>query len=93
MLTSVVPSGFEAYARLLHPIEDPWSGVVRWAQVAAWSGLRLERDTQFADIAFPTQEPIGSAPWSGQDPSEGQLDTAGLTALSVGRSRRGHVHA
>jgi hypothetical protein len=44
VVTSVIPGGFEAYARVLHPAEEPLHGggrVVRWAEVAAWSGLPL----------------------------------------------------
>ena len=40
VVTSVVPGGCEAYARVLRPAEDPLHGadrVVRWAEVAAWS--------------------------------------------------------
>ena len=43
-VTSVVPGAFEAYARVLHPAEDPLHGgdrVVRWAEVAAWSRVCL----------------------------------------------------
>ncbi len=38
VVTSVIPAGFEAYARLLHPVEEPGHGggrLVRWAEVAA----------------------------------------------------------
>lgn len=42
--TSVVSAGFEAYARVLHPAEEPGRGgrLVRWRQVAAWSGVALD---------------------------------------------------
>ena len=37
-VTIVVPAGFEAYARVLHPAQTPDNGnrLVRWAEVAAW---------------------------------------------------------
>jgi hypothetical protein len=38
VVTSVVPGGFEACARVLHPAEEPLRGgdrVVRWAEVAS----------------------------------------------------------
>jgi hypothetical protein len=47
-ITIVVPAGFEAYARVLHPAETPGNGdhLVRWADVAAWSGMPLREDAQ-----------------------------------------------
>ena len=75
VVTSVVPGGFEAYARVLHPVEEPWPGEdrpVRWAEVAAWSGVPLVPGGQFPDIALPEQEPAGVGLWSGR-PQEGTL--------------------
>jgi hypothetical protein len=48
VVTSVVPGGFEAYARVLHPAGEPLHGgrLVRWAEVAAWSGLSLRPGSQ-----------------------------------------------
>jgi hypothetical protein len=76
VVTSVVPSGFEAYARVLHPAQEPWHDggrVVRWAEVAAWSGLPLRPGTQFHSIALPPVRPEGEAPWTGQGPDRGSL--------------------
>lgn len=76
VVTSVVPGGFEAYGRVLHPVKKPWEGgdrPVRWAEVAAWSGVPLVPGGQFADIALPEHEPAGVEPWSGQGPEEGTL--------------------
>jgi hypothetical protein len=74
-VTSVVPGGFAAYARVLHPAEEPFTGerVVRWAEVAAWSGQRLGRDAQFHSIALPPVRPSGAAPWASQGPRQGSL--------------------
>ena len=76
VVTSVVPGGFEAYARLLHPAEEPvhdGDRVVRWADVAAWSGLPLRPGSQFHSIALPLVRPDGQAPWTGQGPHRGSL--------------------
>ena len=76
VVTSVVPSGFEAYARVLHPAQEPWHDggrVVRWAEVAAWSGLPLRPGSQFHSIALPPVRPEGEAPWIGQGPEQGSL--------------------
>jgi len=83
VLTSVVPAGFEAYARLLHPVEDPEHGdrLVRWAEVAAWSGLALVPGGQFHEIALPEHEPDAPAAWRGQGPREGTLSVDDVAVL------------
>jgi hypothetical protein len=60
-ITIVVPAGFEAYARVLHPVETPENGnrLVRWADVAAWSAMPLRKDVQFHSIALPPTAPSG----------------------------------
>jgi hypothetical protein len=76
LVTSVIPGGFDAYARVLHPAEEPLHGgarVVRWAEVAAWSGLPLRPGSQFHSIALPRERPAGEAPWSSQGPHAGSL--------------------
>ena len=35
---SLVPGGYDAYARLLHPARDASYNPVRWSAVAEWSG-------------------------------------------------------
>jgi hypothetical protein len=86
-VSSIVPSGFEAYARLLHPAETPHSGdgnLVRWSEVAAWSGLPLRSGSQFHSIALPMINPGSPAPWKGQGPQQGTLyppDAAVLAEL------------
>jgi hypothetical protein len=76
VVTSVAPAGFEAYAWVLHPAEEPLhSGdrVVRWAEVAAWSGQPLRSGSQFHSIALPQVLPDGEAPWTSQGPHQGSL--------------------
>jgi hypothetical protein len=72
---SVIPGGFEAYARVLHPAEAPDNGdrLVRWADVAAWSGMPLRNDAQFHSIALPPTDPGGPPPFGGQGPRKGSL--------------------
>jgi len=43
---SVVPTGFDAYARILHPAFTR-EKEVRWAEVAAWSGKVIHPEVQF----------------------------------------------
>jgi hypothetical protein len=74
-VTSVVPGGFGGYARVLHPADDPLRGerLVRWAEVAAWSGMPLRADAQFHSVALPPVRPGGDAPGSGMCPETGSL--------------------
>ena len=85
MVTSVVPAGFEAYARVLHPAQEPRRDgrrLVRWAEVAAWSGMPLHRDAQFHSIALPPARPESEAPWRSQGPEEGSLYLPDAEALA-----------
>jgi hypothetical protein len=83
LVTEVVPGGFEAYARLLHPAKGPgqrWEDTVRWAEIAAWSGMPLRSDSQFASVALPPHEPQDPAPWDA-GPLRGSLDAVDAAAL------------
>jgi hypothetical protein len=62
-VTSIIPGGFQAYARILHPAvltggahDEP----ARWAQVAAWSGLELRANAQFHSVALPARGPASA---------------------------------
>jgi hypothetical protein len=84
-VASVVPRGFEAYARVLHPAEVPHRGhgrLVRWREVSVWSGLLLGPDSQFHSIALPPIRPTTDAPWRGQGPRNGSLFPADAEALA-----------
>ncbi len=74
-VTSVVPAGFSAYARILHPAEEPATGhrLVRWSEVARWSGVALRPDAQFHTVALPEVHPKAPAPWRSQGPAHGRL--------------------
>jgi len=83
-ITGVIPAGFEAYARVLHPVDTPENGgsLVRWADVAAWSGMPLRPDAQYHSVALPPTDPGGSPPGDGQSPLEGSLYTGDAMALA-----------
>ncbi len=88
-ITIFVPAGFEAYARVLHPVDVPEDGgrLVRWADVAAWSGLPLRPDAQFHSIALPPADPGPPYPFGGQGPRTGTLyaqDARALAAIARG---------
>jgi hypothetical protein len=84
-ITMLVPAGFEAYARVLHPVDTPEDGgrLVRWADVAAWSGMPLRKDAQFHSIALPPAGPAGPPPFGGHAPQEGTLYTADAEAIAA----------
>jgi len=84
LVGSVIPAGFEAYARLLHPAHYTLAkGVrkVRWREIADWSGVPLHPDSQFHSIALPPAHPGRPAPWNSQGPERGSLDVADTEAL------------
>ena len=56
---SVVPSGFEAYARIFHPtsrLVGTKEVEVRWSDVAEWSGRTVHPEMQFHTIAVPVPD-------------------------------------
>ncbi len=73
---SIIPGGFEAYARVLHPA-DPGAAPTSWREVAAASGRRLEPLSAWEDIT-PMSDRDGGDPLA---PDEGRLGAAGLDAL------------
>jgi hypothetical protein len=77
-----LPEGFKAYARVLHPAEDGVGRSVRWADVAAWSGVALGPDSLFCDIAVPRRAVTTEPPWSGQGPRAGALYLPDAEALA-----------
>jgi hypothetical protein len=83
IVTSIVPSGFEAYARILHPVLDPLGGVqvVRWADDSAWSGIVLHPLVQWYEIALPEVAPMTDSPSLDRGPREGSLALADAEVL------------
>jgi len=59
-VTSVAPSGYPAYVRVLHPAQRRPREPVTWREIAAWSGRVYHPLMQFERICEPalrTQEP------------------------------------
>lgn len=84
LVASVIPRGYPAYARVLHPVRaalGKGTRPVRWAEIAEWSGVPLHPDSQFHSIALPPGQPAGPAPWNGQGPERGSLDLADAETL------------
>jgi hypothetical protein len=82
-VAAVVPDGFPAHVRILHPARGPdGRRPVRWAEVAAWSGRTMHRLVQFHAISRPAASaPTGAAPWNGEAPADGNLPADLLGSL------------
>ena len=73
---SLVPRGFEAYARVLHPMYDVDHAPVSWAEVAATTGRVLHPTAQAWRLArrpdvhagFDGDAPATDVQWPGDDP-------------------------
>lgn len=80
---SVIPKGFDGYVRLLHPARrgDPGErSIVRWREIAAWSGAAIHRGVQFQQIAIPLEAVPEPPPWSSA-PTRGTLEGEDCIAL------------
>ena len=82
---SVIPPGFAAYARILHPA-GKYGGVhpieVKWSEVAAWSSKTIHPEVQFHAIVEPA---VGNelAPWPwNYEPRNGVLSDSQVRALA-----------
>jgi hypothetical protein len=91
---SVVPGGFEAYARIFHPAsQDDQSGPVRWRDVAAANGRVAHPAMQWPSITglHPFGEQDGQPGlWDGE-PAEGSLPAG--TAAVLAAVLAGHTAA
>ncbi len=70
-LGQLMPDGFEAYARVLHPAIDADHDPVRWSTVATWTGRKVHRLMQFERIAAIPDHPNARPPW-GDRPRAGE---------------------
>lgn len=79
---SVIPRGFAAYARILHPPSGPAGERVRWSDVAHWTGTVLHPLAQFSALAgrweYGQRDGVG---WPGDYPLVGCLDLVQLRLL------------
>lgn len=82
-VTSVVPSGFEAYARVLHPVghEDDEEQVT-WAQVCEATGRTAHALMQWEAISGTRHtRRTTTAEWQGDSPDPGSLQPPALAAV------------
>ncbi|MFF3764260.1 hypothetical protein ACFYYR_09260 [Streptomyces sp. NPDC001922] len=64
---ALLPSGFAAYARVLHPVEASGGTFLRWAEVAERAGRPLHSRVRFTDIAPGAGD---AEPWQGSFEAE-----------------------
>ena len=85
-VSSVVPAGFAAYARVLHPVGDETLSSETWVDVCAVADRQPHALMQWDSISIP-HIPDGSravssgAPWDGEPPRIGDLAPIAMAAL------------
>ena len=83
---AIVPAGFEAYIRVLHPVPVPNTGplekqqYVTWAEVAARTGRAVHPLVQFVSIAGTRRSPLRELAGA-DEPREGELEPHVLKPL------------
>jgi hypothetical protein len=79
---SVVPEGFDSYVRLLHPCRSGPIGerVVRWSEVAQWSGRQVNGSISFEELSKPSGPVHNPFPWF-EEPEQGTLTRGDTEAL------------
>jgi hypothetical protein len=77
-ITALVPEGFEACARILHPAFDGGGGFVPWTVVADWSGRPLEPTSFFGDIGTRGD----GTRWPGGAPMQGELSESECAVIA-----------
>jgi len=83
-VASVLPSGFEAYARVLHPareVKGETERNTRWAEVASWSDMELQAKAQFHSVALPPESSGGADLSVCRPPRRGTLTAEDCVAL------------
>jgi len=83
VVTSWVPSGFDAYVKILHPIPvgGGRSETIRWADASRWSQVPLHATIQWHQVILPEFIPSLPKPWTSQGPREGSLSQPDAEAL------------
>ena len=78
---AVVPSGYPAVVRVLHPASDEDGEPARWADVAAATGRRVHPLVQWDAVSTVVRGTRTRPGWDGEEPDPGNLDPAPLAAL------------
>ena len=86
-VASVVPRGYPAYARVLHPVKDRDGRPTTWAAVCEVTDHSPHALMQWHAIATTrVEDGSGRAPsrgrdWDGEEPQEGHLESGALKRL------------
>ena len=81
-ITRFAPSGYAAYARLCHPVEDAHGEQVSWSQVATVTDRHAHPTMQWhALIGSADPSHPGSDLWPGRNPALGTLEPGTLGLL------------
>lgn len=78
---AIVPTGFPAYCRILHPAYDAQEQRVRWREMAAWAGTELTPHALYGTITLPEHVPAAPCPADHGDPSVAAMDLHNFSAL------------
>ncbi len=71
-----VPDGFQAYARICHPVPDPAGPTLTWQEVAAVTGTVAHPLMQWhALVGADSPYALSSSRWDGAAPRQGHLDS------------------
>ena len=70
----LVPEGYAAYARVLHPARNTRDEYVPWSAVAEWSGRVYHPIMSFEGISVPTEGNLRETPPWDHDPRHGSID-------------------
>jgi hypothetical protein len=84
-VASVVPGGFPAYSRILHPARGRNDEKIRWADVAVKSGSTMHRLVQFHAITKP---PVSASEVAVAPPEPGNLPPDLLRVLCAVLDKR-----
>jgi hypothetical protein len=82
-----VPDGFEAYARVLHPVTSADGQLVTWAEVCAAAGRRAHALMQWRAVSGVAETATGgtsgtdTAVRDGTEPGQGDLEPGALAVL------------
>src|SRR5262245_48738116 len=81
-VASAVPTGFDAYVRVLHQAYDQEGNPVRWGDVAKMSGATAHALMQWHALISSRASSDGQGfRWLGSDPSLGEMDLEDLDEL------------
>ena len=78
---SVIPVGYDAYARIFHPVRRAGGGLESWGDVAERNGRIAHPEMQFHLIDTPRGEPPRDDVWTAEKPEVGSLPLESRRAL------------